>query len=219
MSEATGAVRGGQVRRACPMTRYRIDGTSASVGIPLAAYIIALVCSRFGSTLSCNRNTLPIPAWLPISRRRLRSLPRCRRGCSRNTRRLRPPPKSKARQRNRPRQSLKASLNAPLMWRGQNVRKPIDRGNVMIRSGIMQRHILVRRLSALKQLCISGLRRLSTVLASLRSRGDPAARLNRANEWRLGRSAIMAREHPRHFFREAARRERQAWAYLRLPPC
>ena len=42
MSEATGAVRGGQVRRACPMTRYRIDGTSASVGIPLAAYIIAL---------------------------------------------------------------------------------------------------------------------------------------------------------------------------------
>jgi hypothetical protein len=42
MSEATGAVRGGPVRRACPMTRYRIDGTSASVGIPLAAYIIAL---------------------------------------------------------------------------------------------------------------------------------------------------------------------------------
>jgi hypothetical protein len=31
-----------------------------------------------------------------------------------------------------------------------------------------------------------------------------------------GRSAIMAREHPRHFFREAARRERQAWAYLSL---
>jgi hypothetical protein len=29
-----------------------------------------------------------------------------------------------------------------------------------------------------------------------------------------GRSAIMAREHPHHFVREAARRERQAWAYL-----
>jgi hypothetical protein len=27
--------------RACPITRYRIDGTSAAVGIPLAVYIMS----------------------------------------------------------------------------------------------------------------------------------------------------------------------------------
>ena len=43
-----------------------------------------------------------------------------------------------------------------------------------------------------------------------------AAPLNPCYEPATRRAAIMAREHPHHFVREAKRRERQAWAYLSL---